>query len=78
MPFDWIKEFQVVQEKISELKIFIVHVSKAKVKKNALVLLEKIVRNRMGKIVLKVKIVNNIKKTKSGKWKFILNKIDKK
>jgi len=75
MPFEWVKEFQIVQKRRDELIINIIPLSKEKINTISLNLLKKIILNRTGKMKLLINITNYIKPTKSGKWQFIVNKI---
>lgn len=77
MRFRWVKEFQIVQRKITDLTIKIVPDNKSNIKDSDLNKLKKIILNRTGKMDIEIEIVDEIKRTKAGKWKFIINEVDK-
>lgn len=66
-----IKEYQVIQKKLNQLIIKIV--PNEDFKEEQLIAIRDIIKNKSDKWNIEFKIVDNISRTKSGKYKFILN-----
>ena len=75
MRFSWVKEFQVVQRKINELTIKIVPDDARNINDSDLNKLKEIILNRTGEMDITIEIVDEIERTKAGKWKFIINEV---
>jgi len=73
--FSWVKQFQIIQNKIDEVIVKIVPDSKDKINERDLDRLKKIILNRAGDMDIIIEMVDKIETTKAGKWKFIVRTV---
>ena len=73
--FSWVKQFQIIQNRVDEVIVKIVPDSKDKINESDLDRLKKIIFNRTGDMNIIIEMVDEIETTKAGKWKFIVRAV---
>ncbi|MEA2015178.1 MAG: phenylacetate--CoA ligase family protein [Actinomycetota bacterium] len=74
--FNWVKQFQIIQNRVDEVIVKIVPDSKDKINGRDLDRLKEIIFNRAGDMNIIIEMVNEIETTKAGKWKFIVREVE--